>query len=269
MNFQLIVELMKKDWAEGFKSKQIIGFIVGMPLLMVVIIPVILVGAMASAPELLALNPGTAMLIEILPPITPDWDTLSEAGRIIAFSAVFGQLFILLVPVMIVSIVSADAIVGEKERKTIEVLLALPMTDREIILAKILSAIIPALLSTWIFTGIHIVAIDILTYPVLQRLLLPDLRFIILTALFTPLLAFVTVTFTFMISSRVSTSRDAQQMTGILVLPLLVLIISQLFMILVDTSLVIIGTVILIVASVGFFRLSERVFNREKIMTSR
>ncbi|MHA2298598.1 MAG: ABC transporter permease subunit [Candidatus Hodarchaeales archaeon] len=269
MNFGLIFELMKKDWADGFKSKQIFIFVVGFPLFLIVILPGVLVGAMSAIPELMLLNPSTAVLLNFLPAVTPDWGSLSESARLTVFTAVLGQIFILLVPVMVSSIVSADSVVGEKERKTIEVLLALPMTDREIVIAKILSGMLPALFSTWIFTGIHIIVIDIIAFPLLQRLLLPDLRFLVLTLLFTPLLAFVTVTFTVMISSRVSTSRDAQQMTGFLVLPLLILILSQLYLVLLDISLVIVGTAILILAAVIFFYLGEKTFNREKIMTSR
>ena len=54
----------------------------------------------------------------------------------------FAPMFLIL-PLMVASIIGADSIVGEKERKTLEALLYTPATDRELYLAKLLSAVVP------------------------------------------------------------------------------------------------------------------------------
>ncbi|MCK5604748.1 hypothetical protein KAR91_22855, partial [Candidatus Pacearchaeota archaeon] len=76
-----------------------------------------------------------------------------------------------------------------------------------------------------------------------------------------------TITFIVMISSRVSSTRDAQQLTGILVLPAIILITGQLFIIVINIWLIIIGIVILGVFDIIAFKLATSIFNREKLMS--
>ncbi|MFX1507050.1 MAG: ABC transporter permease subunit, partial [Promethearchaeota archaeon] len=175
-------------------------------------------------------------------------------------------LFLLLVPVMIASFISADTIVGEKERQTIEGLLALPISDSEILLAKIGSSLLPILVLTWIMSGFYAFMVDLFSYPHLGRILLPDLRFILIMLIFTPLLGIGTITFIVMISSRVSSTRDAQQLTGIFVLPAILLIAGQLVILFINIWLISIGILILGAFDIIAFKLATSLFNREKLM---
>jgi ABC-2 type transport system permease protein len=52
----------------------------------------------------------------------------------------------LLVPVMASTIIAANSIVGEKERHTLETLLHTPLSNRELLTAKLLVAFLPAAL---------------------------------------------------------------------------------------------------------------------------
>ena len=56
----------------------------------------------------------------------------------------------LIVPLMVSAVLAADAFAGEKERKTLESLLHLPMADRDLFVAKLLTAYVPAILVSWI-----------------------------------------------------------------------------------------------------------------------
>ena len=56
----------------------------------------------------------------------------------------------LIVPLMVSAVLAADAFAGEKERRTLESLLHLPVSDRDLFLAKLLVAFIPALAVSWI-----------------------------------------------------------------------------------------------------------------------
>ena len=55
----------------------------------------------------------------------------------------------MIVPLMVSAVIAADAFAGEKERRTMEMLLHLPITDRDLFLAKLLTSYIPALGVTW------------------------------------------------------------------------------------------------------------------------
>ena len=58
-------------------------------------------------------------------------------------------LFYLLMPVMLASSAAALALVREKEQRTLEPILATPLRDRDLLLAKLIAAVVPALLVTW------------------------------------------------------------------------------------------------------------------------
>ena len=56
----------------------------------------------------------------------------------------------LIVPLMVSAVLAADAFAGEKERKTLEALLHLPISDRDLFLAKLLGAFVPAVVVSWL-----------------------------------------------------------------------------------------------------------------------
>ena len=57
--------------------------------------------------------------------------------------------FFLIIPLMVSAVIGADSFAGEKERKTLEALLYTPATDTELFLAKVLSALTPAIVVSW------------------------------------------------------------------------------------------------------------------------
>ena len=57
--------------------------------------------------------------------------------------------FFLIVPVLVSTFIAANAVVGEKERGTLETLLYTPVTNRELVTAKLAGAFVPAALVTF------------------------------------------------------------------------------------------------------------------------
>ena len=51
---------------------------------------------------------------------------------------------------MVSAVLAADAFAGEKERRTLEGLLHLPISDRDLFLAKLLAAFLPAIAVSWV-----------------------------------------------------------------------------------------------------------------------
>ncbi|UCE12680.1 MAG: ABC transporter permease subunit [Candidatus Heimdallarchaeota archaeon] len=265
MQLNLIWNLMKKDWAETFRSRQILLSSTLLPFVLALGVPLLIMVSVNMAP--MGSTSELEVLMDLLPPVTSDWDLLSEQVKMLVIASIFGQLFLLLVPVMIASFVGADTIVGEKERQTIEGLLVLPISDSEILIAKICSSLLPVLSLTWIMSIIYSIMVDLITFPYLDRILLPDLRFILIMVIFTPLLGFGTIAFIVMISSRVSNTRDAQQLTGVFVLPAILLITGQLVVVFINLWLIIVGIVILGAFDLIAFKLATSLFNREKLMS--
>jgi ABC-type Na+ efflux pump permease subunit len=263
-----ILELMKKDWAEAFRSKQVLFSTTFIPLFVSLGLPIIIILSNFYNTSAGNVDPVFELIMNTLPPLTSDWAVLSAEVQIMVLAAIIGEVFLLFVPMMIGSILSVDTIIGEKERATIEGLLALPMSDSELLVGKIGTTLLPVMGFTWILSSLYAMIIDFLTLPYLNYLLLPDIRFTLLMLALTPLFGFIIVTMVVMVSSRVSSAKDAQQLTSIFIIPAILLIGVQFVIVLIDVRLILIGIIILGIIAFITFRMALTVFDREKLLIS-
>jgi len=137
-----------------------------------------------------------------------------------------------IVAIIPASLISANALVGEREQNTLEPLLCTPLTDRELLLGKLLSSFIPSitlLLGSIIVT--EVCTILILMSIGSQIVLVPGISslFLLLTAGPTIILAMVSVMI--LISGKVKRVYEAYQTSGatvmIFILPMLLPMISM------------------------------------------
>jgi ABC-type Na+ efflux pump permease subunit len=125
--------------------------------------------------------------------------------------------------IMPAALISANALVGEREQNTLEPLLNTPLTDRELLVGKLLSSFIPSfglLLGSIAVT--EIATIIILLSVGAQLLLIPGLPglFLLLTAGPTLIIAIVSVMI--IISGRVKRVYEAYQASGALIIVFIV-----------------------------------------------
>ncbi|MCP4425660.1 MAG: ABC transporter permease subunit, partial [Chloroflexi bacterium] len=176
-------------------------------------------------------------------------------------------LMFMMLPVIIPASIASYSIVGEKTARSLEPLLATPITIFELVTAKALAAITPAIAVTWIAFGVYVVgAWFMVTKTIFGYLVAP----MWLTAVFIvgPLLALMAVAAAIMISSRVSDPRVAEQLSAIVVLPLLMLLIGQsVGFILIDQRMIIWMGVVVAILDAGLLYLAVKVFQRETILT--
>ena len=132
----------------------------------------------------------------------------------------------LLSPIVPTIIVASDSFAGEKERKTIESLLTLPITDKELILGKVFTSLIPGLLATWVAFGVFQVIIFITTYEIFGFFLI-SLGWYLLVFLFGTLFSLLSVLLITINSSRAKNAKSAQNIAVIFILPLISLIFLQ------------------------------------------
>jgi ABC-type Na+ efflux pump permease subunit len=134
---------------------------------------------------------------------------------------------VLLVPVMFAAVVAADGVAGEKERGTLEGLLLTPLTDREIATAKLLAAWIPAV-AIGVGGAILYAAVANLTVGTqLDRIVLPTAEFAVMALWVGPTFAAAALGAVSLVSVRVSTTQEAFQVGGVVVLPVVALMVSQ------------------------------------------
>ena len=132
--------------------------------------------------------------------------------------------FIILAAIIPVAVASYS-IVGEKLEKTLEPLLATPLTDGEIILGKTLSAFIPSILATYLGALVFMILSDIITFHQLGYLLYPNWTAAAFLLVGAPLACVFGTEFNTLVSIRVNDPRTAQSYGGALYLPLLVVFI--------------------------------------------
>ena len=60
----------------------------------------------------------------------------------------------LIVPLMVSAVLAGDAFAGEKERKTLETILHLPVRDRDLYVGKLLVGFLPSVAVSWIGFGL-------------------------------------------------------------------------------------------------------------------
>lgn len=135
----------------------------------------------------------------------------------------------LFIPLIAANVLSADSFAGEKERKTIESLLYTPITDLELLLAKILAPFTVALLVAWGSFILYAITVNASAWPQFGRIFFPNWLWLILMIWVVPAVAFLAVGAVVLVSAKVRSFRGAQQIGGLVVLPLLVIIFLQAF----------------------------------------
>ena len=215
-----------------------------------------------------AVGKFTASTIGSAAPLPPEFTSLSplEIGQAIV-GRQFSTLFLLL-PIFIPSVLASYAIVGEKRERTLEPVLATPIRTWELLLGKMLAALLPALAitiaSATLFIG------GILAFAVSNRVrdMIVTPGWILAVIVDTPLLALIGVALIVVLSSRVNDPRTAQQISAVLVVPILGLLFGQLAGVVVLGPAVAlgIGAVLTVIAAVALW-FATRLFQREVILT--
>jgi len=164
--------------------------------------------------------------------------------------------------------IAAYSIVGEKIEKSLEPLLATPMTDGEILLGKSIAAFVPPILATWAGASIFMVLSDYVLHRGLSLYYFPEWTSGIMMLLLAPLAAIFSVEVTVIVSSRVNDVRGATQIGTLLFIPFMAVFVAAVsgnFTF--NTVNILIFSSIMLAVDVALFFLSTSTFNREEILT--
>jgi len=126
----------------------------------------------------------------------------------------------LIMPVFVPILVSSHAVAGEKERRTLEPLLASPVTGLELLIGKSLASLVPSVLICLAAYALLCVTVDTVAWPLGVGLVLPNRMWTFGVLVIAPMFAFFGNGVAVLISARVNDARFAQQLSGLFVLPL-------------------------------------------------
>ena len=194
---------------------------------------------------------------------------LSQSSYVTLLPAFNALLFWFIILAAIIPVaVASYSIVGEKLEKTLEPLLATPLTDGEIILGKTLSAFIPSILAAYLGAVVFMIFSDIITFQQLGYILYPNWTAAAFLLVAAPLACIFGTEFNMLVSIRVNDPRTAQNYGGALYLPLLVVfILGEAGTISLDTKTILIFSGILLVVGIILFYINKSLFQREEIIT--
>jgi len=268
INRQRVWALMRKDWRELVRNKQAVAPLVIIPLLFAVIMPAAVIILGNNAVLASSINGLQGFLDHLPREVIPAGFSTAQTV-VYAVIVYFMAPFFLIIPVMVASITASSSFVGEKERRTIEGLLYTPITDRELVLAKVLVSVIPSVLLSWASFVVYTILVNALGAPLMGGIFFPTWTWAILILAMVPLVAFLATCLIVAISGRSSTVQDAQGSAVLIILPVIALVVGQATgLLLFDVSIALLASAVLLAIDVAVFMVAVGRFQRERIVTS-
>lgn len=252
--------IMAKEWSEVFKNRLVLFTVIFMPLLFVAL-PLITLATMAGMGGESISNSGDFSLNEAR------CVDLSEAECVQVYMLDIFTLLFMILPISIPVTIAAYSIVGEKTNRSLEPLLATPITTGELLVGKALAAALPAVLATWLSFALYLIGVRLMTSAIVFERILDPLW---LMAVFVvgPLLTILSVCTAIIISSRVTDPRVAEQLSAIVILPIILLLVGQsMGLIILDRQIVVLGAIIVVIADAIMVFIAVKAFQRETILT--
>lgn len=197
------------------------------------------------------------------------WPTLVTVTGLAQVQAFLFQQFLLLllsVPIAGSMAIAAQSVIAEKQLRTLEPLLATPLTTAELLAAKTLTPLLIAAALHVASLVLYASGIALFAHSgVLGAMLNPLTLLLLLGA--APLVTLLALQLAVILSSRVNDARSAQQFGGLLLLPISALFVAQLIGGFLVGSGVLLATIaILALLNLIAAVIGVRVFNRERIL---
>lgn len=191
----------------------------------------------------------------------------SSPGEISIIISIFTEI-IILIPAIVSVLIGATSVVIEKNNRSLEPLLATPITDTELLVGKALAPFVPAVILGFAAYGAVIAAVDYLTYPVFGSYILPTHTMLYQMFVMAPLVGLFGTFVALFISTKIKDVRAAQQVSTLVIMPLFIVLVVGSIAFASTFSLLVLVTVVLALLVVGIARLTIRQFNRESILVS-
>lgn len=258
---QKIKTIIRKEWAEVFKNRMVLFTVIFLPLLL------------TALPLIILFFTRDAGVDEISSELPAQFAQLCSedmtAGQCFQYYMVSQFLLMfMMIPLIIPINIAAYSIVGEKTTRSLEPLLATPITTAELLTGKNLAATIPAVLATWVGFALFVIGSLIISGSQALMTSLLDPLWLLAVLLVGPLMAVLSVNFSIMVSSRVNDPRVAEQVSTVVILPLLALFFGQITgMFFLNKTLILLIALGLIILDAGLIFIAVRMFQRENILT--
>ncbi len=258
IDFKKVKVIVIKEWLEIFKNKYVMLMTTLLPLILVAIPLVFLfvtgnsnakmngLDDIASAPAFAGMDPRAAMQILIIQQF---------------------MFYFLMLPLIVPTYIAAYSIIGEKQQRTLEPLLATPMTVTELLLGKAIGALVPAVGVTYLGYLVYAVIARFLTTVTVWKYIVSPI-WVLAILILGPLLGILAINVGVIVSSRVNDVRMAEQISGMLVLPVILIGLPlTAAKMLVNWPIFLVSVLVLLVLDAMVLLIGVHLFKRETILT--
>ena len=255
MKWHHVRAVLRREWIEMRRNRLV--------LLTMAILPLALVGASIGTIAFLAQIPDRSLRGEM--PAVAALGASRDALLVLVADQYLYML--LLLALALPSTIAAHAIVGEKVEKTLEPLLATPIATWDLLFAKCLAAVVPAIVVTLSSYGVTMLCFYFICPPAVFALVMRPawpLAFLLVA----PLMSLLSALAAIIASSRVNDPRTAQGLVGFLVIPVIFAgmsaVMGQLFL---DEWLLAQGALGIVLVDFAVLWLAVKLLLREAILT--
>jgi ABC-2 type transport system permease protein len=259
MRAGIVWTILRREWIETLRNRLLLSTIIIPPMILTVA-PIVLAGAIGQR----ALPPELAAQILAQ---KPEWAEFSPGELAGAFAVQQFLVFFLLMPAYIPLSIATFSIIGEKQAHSLEPVLAAPIRTVELLAGKSIAALVPGVLAGWA-TYVVFVALASVVYGPNLFGVVTDSSWLAGVFLLGPAVGLASVVSGVIVSSRVNDPRVAQQIGGVIIVPIVALVLVQASgTLLVGAAGYALMTVIVLAVSLVGLRIGVGLFDREAILT--
>jgi len=257
-----ITTIVAKEWAEVVRNRTVLAVVLIVPLV-ITAIPIAMLAVMASIGVTQSDLSEIGYLLN-----NPRFAGMGPMETMQSVMASNMLVLFLMMPAMVPVTIATNSIVGEKLARSLEPLLATPISTTQLLVAKGVAAAVPGIVTAWASYLIFLIGARIFSVSDRVFAIFIDPMWLIALLVLAPLLTVLAVSASIIVSSRATDAAAAQQVGGLVVLPLILLLISTLSGVVQLSGLVFwIAAAVVAAIDVVLLRLGVRLFNRETILT--
>ena len=248
----------EREWREALGNRLLVT--------MTLLPPIVILAAGILAVAAAAIYPPSERDVQALYAAAPAVTGLDPREAVQGLIATYFLILFLMIPTVVPLTIAIYSVIGEKANRTLEPLLATPIRVGELLFAKSLASAIPAIVVTWAAYAIYLAAVLLLgSHSAANAVLAP--RWMLAIVVMVPLLTMLSVNLGILISTRVNDVRAAQQIGGLVVVPVVAIGIAQVTgRVVLDNASFVQMTVFLILADIAVFAAARLAFQRENIL---
>ena len=259
MRASILRTILRREWAETVRNRLLMATILVPPMILTVA-PIALSGAVGE--RSLPADFARQVLAQ-----RPEWAGFTSKELAGAFTVQQFLAFFLLMPAYIPLSIATFSIIGEKQARTLEPVLAAPVRTIELLAGKAIAALVPGVLAGWV-TYLAFASLASIVYGPNLVGVVTDPSWLAGVFVLGPAVGLSSVVAGVIVSSRVNDPRVAQQIGGVIIVPIIgVTLLQATGTVLVGATGYLLLALVVFLVSVGGLRLGVTLFDREAILT--